>query len=467
MPSINDKFTSSLRELGIFEDISSSDALICGLSGGADSCAMVYLLRSAFPQCKIHALHVNHMIRGEEAERDRLHCQNMCASLGITFVLRKIDIPEIAKRDSLGIEETARRERYRAFDEYRKELTDGGERKVFVCTAHNADDNLETVIFNLIRGCGTHGVSGIAPKRDCILRPMLSLSSAEIRSFMDKSGLEYVVDSTNSDVMYTRNKLRSRVIPILREISPSCEKAAYSASLLVRRDDEFLLAEALRSLGEFANKAHAPVEAVASLSPAVMSRALMILYSNARGEKTDLRSVQVRDCMKLICTEKRGQITLPGGISMYIENGTVSFSETERKDFVPFMKELSFSGSGCKYFSFPEQGFAVALSDPTLPCPEPPMNGESENIYKISIHTSLSFAKIKGTLYLRNRLPGDKIFAGGMNKKVKKLFNALHTPDRDSVPIFCDGDGIVYIPGVCVRDGICGECASVRISYWK
>ena len=119
-----------------------------------------------------------------------------------------------------------------------------GKKDVLFATAHNADDNLETLIFNLIRGSGAHGLSGIAPRRGYIVRPMLSLSSEEIRDFMRSRGESFVTDSTNADTSYTRNKIRTQVIPILRTVSPACERAAYSASLLIRRDDEYLFSEA-------------------------------------------------------------------------------------------------------------------------------------------------------------------------------------------------------------------------------
>ena len=155
----------------------------------------------------------------------------------------------MAEKLSLGLEEAARTARYSAFDEYRKSLLAEGKKDVLFATAHNADDNLETLIFNLIRGSGAHGLSGIAPRRGYIVRPMLSLSSEEIRDFMRSRGESFVTDSTNADTSYTRNKIRTQVIPILRTVSPACERAAYSASLLVRRDDEYLFSEAQKAAG--------------------------------------------------------------------------------------------------------------------------------------------------------------------------------------------------------------------------
>ena len=168
--------------------------------------------------------------------------------------------------------------------------------------------------------------------------------------------------------------------------------------------------------------------------------------------------------MRLIREGKRSEVSLPAGVSMYISDGNIAFAPTEKKETAPFCEKLVFSG-GCDFVDFPEQGFAIALSDPYLPCPISP---PGKNIYKISIHTSINFDKINEAIFIRNRLPGDKIVSGKMTKKVKKLLNAAHAADRDSIPVFCDVDGIFYIPGIAVRDGMKeGSGKSVRISYWK
>ena len=461
MDGIREKFISSADKLGIGDALSGADAIVCALSGGADSCALLLLLKECYANAEIRAFHVNHMIRGEEADRDEEHCRALCGRLGVPFAVKKTDVPAMAEKLSLGLEEAARTARYSAFDEYRNSLLAEGKKDVLFATAHNADDNLETLIFNLIRGSGTHGLSGIAPRRGYIVRPMLPLSSEEIRNFMRSRGESFVTDSTNADTSYTRNKIRTQVIPILRTVSPACERAAYSASLLVRRDDEYLFSEAQKAAG---GRTSAPVSDIAALPDPVLSRAVMLMYSEARGGRTDLRSSQVEECMRLIREGKRSEVSLPAGVSMYISDGNIAFAPTEKKETAPFCEKLVFSG-GCDFFDFPEQGFAIALSDPYLPCPISP---PGKNIYKISIHTSINFDKINEAIFIRNRLPGDKIVSGKMTKKVKKLLNAAHAADRDSIPVFCDADGIFYIPGIAVRDGMKeGSGKSVRISYWK
>ena len=194
MDGIRENFISSAAKLGIGDALSGADAIVCALSGGADSCALLLLLKECYANAEIRAFHVNHMIRGEEADRDEEHCRALCGRLGVPFAAKKTDIPAMAEKLSLGLEEAARTARYSAFDEYRNSLLSEGKKDVLFATAHNADDNLETLIFNLIRGSGAHGLSGIAPRRGYIVRPMLSLSSEEIRDFMRSRGESFVTD---------------------------------------------------------------------------------------------------------------------------------------------------------------------------------------------------------------------------------------------------------------------------------
>ena len=147
--------------------------VIIGLSGGADSSLLLHFFANRSKE--VVCVHVNHMIRGAEADRDEEFCRALCEKYGVTLVVHKIDIPSLADKLGLGIEETARAERYRVFYE---ELDKRGFDAILV--AHNADDNLESIIFNLARGAGINGLSGIKPVNEKVLRPLIYLSKDEI-----------------------------------------------------------------------------------------------------------------------------------------------------------------------------------------------------------------------------------------------------------------------------------------------
>lgn len=462
-----DSFRKNVAELGLDGILSAADVIVVGFSGGADSTALLHLVRGCCANAEVRALHVNHGIRGESADHDEAHCRAVCEKLGIAFVSRRSDVPAYAREMKLGIEEAARKVRYSAFDEYLAELESDG-RNAVIATAHNADDNLETLIFNLIRGSGTRGLSGIAPVRGKYVRPMLCYTSDEIRKFCEENGFGYVTDETNADTKYTRNLIRSEVIPHLREIAPGCAQAALSASKLMRRDDEYLDSLALRAVGEDVTSADAKV--LRGLDDCVLSRALLRMYTNARDGRKDFGAVHLDACVNLIRASEHGELSLPGRIVMKLSGGKVSFERADdKREIHPFERELIRVGediSGAvRYFDFPDAGFCLALSDSRLPEVENPANGE--NIYKISIHTTISFDKIRGSIFVRNRLPGDVIVKGGMTRRVKKLLNSAHVEDRDFLPFFCDAGGIFYIPGIGLRDGMKDGGGDLRISYWR
>ena len=469
MENLADSFRANADRLGLGGALFSADTVAVGFSGGADSGALLYLLCECCPDADIRAVHVNHMIRGESADRDEEHCRRVCEKLGVGFTALRADVPAEAEKLRIGLEEAARQARYRLFDGYLGKLKAEGKRSV-LATAHNADDNLETLIFNLIRGSGTRGLGGIAPRRGDFVRPMLCYTSAQIRDFCREKGIDFVTDETNSDTRYTRNLIRSEIVPRLRALSPSCASSALSASLLLRRDEEYLDSLAIAALGD-SSATSADTALLRGLDDCVLSRAVLTMYTNARGGRKDFGSVHIDACIGLIRRADSGELCLPGRITMKIYNGRAVFLSSDKvnADAAPFSFTLPVSAGeicgGVRYFDFSEAGFCLALSDASLPEPENPRT--TENIYKISIHTTISFDKIIGSITVRSRRPGDTVIAGKMTKKVKKLFCAAHTDDRDSVPIFCDDEGIFYIPGVAVADRARGCPGDIRISYWR
>ena len=180
--------------------------ILVALSGGGDSVCLLSVLKEL--GADICAFHLNHGIRGEEADRDQAFCRDLCNELGITFYTKNADIPAISKECGKGIEETARAVRYQLLNE----IADASESR-YIATAHNGDDNAETVIFNLVRGCSSDGLCGIPAVRGSIIRPLLNSTRAEIDAYLEERQIQYVTDSTNSDESYTRNKIRNDLIP--------------------------------------------------------------------------------------------------------------------------------------------------------------------------------------------------------------------------------------------------------------
>lgn len=262
--------------------------IVVAVSGGADSMCLLHFLCENKSELKINTLtaaHVNHNIRGTEAKRDELFVKSFCDSHDIPFELLDIDIPKLSKEYRLGTEETARRVRYDFFK------TLAQKHNAAVATAHNADDNAETVIYNLSRGTALKGLCGIPPKRDYIVRPLIRCTRHEIEEYCRKSSLQYVTDSTNLTDDYTRNKIRHNVIPVLRQINPSFEQSITRNGEMLRNDESFLSSLAEKELQRASKGGGYDLKKLQSLDISILSRTVIILLERECNIKPDYDTV--------------------------------------------------------------------------------------------------------------------------------------------------------------------------------
>ncbi|MBE6302018.1 MAG: tRNA lysidine(34) synthetase TilS [Parabacteroides distasonis] len=192
--------------------------VLVGVSGGADSIALLTLLVELGYSCI--AAHCNFHLRGEESERDERFTHNYVEKLHVPFLKVDFDTQVYAQENNLSIEMAARELRYRWFEEQRVNM-----QAQAIAVAHHQDDQVETLLMNLVRGSSIRGMRGIRPKNGFIIRPLLSVSRDEIQVWLEKRQIAYVTDSTNLSDLYTRNFFRLRVLPLLQEINPSVKKA--------------------------------------------------------------------------------------------------------------------------------------------------------------------------------------------------------------------------------------------------
>ncbi len=194
--------------------LSLSDLYIVALSGGADSVALLLLLDEM--GYKVHALHCNFHLRGEESDRDERFCEDLCLKKNIPFHRIHFDTLMYAETHKMSVEMAARELRYRYFEQLRKDI--GAEA---ICVAHHQDDTVETVLLNLVRGTGLRGLTGIQPRNGAILRPLLCVTRTEIEAYLATKQQDYVTDSTNLETDFVRNKIRLQVVPLLRQLNPA------------------------------------------------------------------------------------------------------------------------------------------------------------------------------------------------------------------------------------------------------
>ena len=431
-PGVSPALQSALAE---------ADTVVVGLSGGADSVFLLTRLVTLLGAGHVAAAHLNHMIRGAEADRDESFCRTLCERLGVPLFCRREDVPGAAAASGESLETAARRARYAFFEETRKTLLDAGQTNVLVATAHNADDNLETMLFHLLRGSGTHGLSGIPERRDFYVRPLLALSGNTIRETLRGEGTAFVEDSTNGDAAYTRNFLRTRLVPLLREVTPSPEDAALRCAALCREDDECLTALAREALGDGLEKGVAAASDVRLAHPAIGSRMLLLLHHRVRPDGPYLEKCHLDAILEVL---RRGdgpaEVSLPGAVRFRVSGGVCTFLLPENGAPEPFSVTLPLGAS---------------VRTPRHTVFFGPEGNAAQNIYKFAIHTTAKFDTITKQLSVRSYRPGDTYRLGGMTRLVKKMLSEkkLSPEERLSLPLFCLGDTVVWVPGYPPADG--------------
>ncbi len=430
------KFTSPHALAGLPEN----EPILLALSGGADSAALLDLLARHASEhgCALYAAHVDHLIRADEHERDRRFCESLAARYGIGIFTKKADVPRLAAESGDSLETAARRVRYEFFAEIMKE---NGIK--ILATAHNADDNLETLIFNITRGTGLRGVCGIPPTRDfeggIVVRPILGAKKAEIIAYCDKNGLAYVQDSTNSDVSYARNRIRLNVLPELRRINAGASEAAKSLTESLALDYDFISSEAKKLI---APDGSLPLDALRQAHPALCRHAVALAFAEAAD--TALEAVHI-EAIEELCRKAKSfsRVSLPASMCARIENGALRFLPDDKSEKTTENYEISL-----------RMGKNPITRHIILYVTEQ----NDKNIYKSATRIILNSDKIIGELVARPRRAGDKILMNGMHRDLRKLMNEKKLPPelRSALPVISDDEGVLFVPYIGARDGARG-----------
>ena len=419
---------SFLRQHG-FQPPAGSCA-IAAVSGGTDSMCLLDVLHGISREYgwTVCAAHFNHCLRGDEADRDERFVQNYCASAGIPFYSGREDVSRWAAEHRMGVEAAGRELRYRFLEEIREKTG-----AVFIATAHNADDNTETVLMHLLRGTGTAGLCGIQPQFGRVIRPLLFASRSDIEEYNVSRGISWLDDSTNGDDSLLRNRLRHQVIPVLKDINPSFSDACRRLARLASLDEQALSSLAGDAAGPFSGSGRIPVSAVVSLPDAVALRVIRLMSGRAL-------SFDHTDAVLRLCRSGSGALSLPGG-QVRIDGGDLVFGDPQ----APVLSESELVPDLPVFL--PEAGLVVSLS-----------LGVYDGIVNKSFTEYLfKTDEVCGRIVVRPRRPGDRITlrARGCTKSLKKLFNEETVPvwRRGAIPVFSDDVGIlaVYPFGPCLR----------------
>ena len=448
MPNNSLKFT----EPHLLSGYGRGEAILIALSGGADSTALLHRLCEYRKSvgCALVAAHVNHGIRGAEygfeADRDEKFCRELCRELDVELYVERIDVPSLSAASGKSLETEARDQRYAFFARI---MTERGIK--ILATAHNADDDLETQIFNLARGCGIEGLAGIPEIRDfdaadggIVIRPLLGARKSEIIAYCRKNGVDFVTDSTNLEDDCTRNILRHKIIPELEDLFPSIRRASARLHESAAEDSDFILSEAKRFLdGE---NGRLSVQKLTSLHPSLSKRVLMLAF--ARVSNATLETVHLDSLLALLKNQKNGaSISLPDKMQAVVTDGVLDFKTEvrgETQETISYKIPLHFGLNAIE-----NTPFAVEICDGS-------QHGE-QNLQDYTLYASATLMlEDISDIYAQNRSSGEIVLDGGVNKKIKKLMCDKHVPlpDRDTLPIIRCGEEIVYLPLCAVSDSV-------------
>lgn len=410
-----------------------------GFSGGADSVLLLIFLRKlqkelSFP---LKALHVNHMIRENTADRDENFSKEFAEFLGIECEVLRADVPAFAERNKLGTEEAARKIRY---DFFASAVLDNADINA-IATAHNSTDNLETFIFNLMRGSGSRGLSAIAPMRDNVIRPLIYVSKEDVVKLLTDAKIPFVTDETNFSTEYTRNYIRHEILPKLKRLTPHPEDMSNKAISNLRADAEYLDTLATEHYEKASKDGKVKAFILKEFHPAILSRILQIMCREYGSPA--LESVHVKKICELLDKGGDFEVDIPGGASFISKEGVCFISDKAIRDKNIFSEHKLKDG----FNEIPELSVAIAVSDTKN-------EDFSSNVYKKSMQVNLNSAIITGELSVRTKKDGDAYFYGGMTRKLKKLFCDKKIPVsvRERTPVITDDKGIIWVPGFGVRD---------------
>lgn len=397
------------------------------LSGGADSVALLRGTLMLAPEFgfSVVACHFNHMIRGAEADRDERFCIELCEKLGVELLRGRDDVPAYAAKHKASLEEAARVCRYAYF----KRNLDSG-RFDYCATAHNMNDDAETLLMNLIRGSGSYGGASIAEENGYILRPLLKAGREDIESFLAMLRQDFVHDSTNDSQEYTRNYIRKTVMPELSRINPRVVGTLAGFASACREDREYFESETVKYL----------VSDLRNLPKSIKNRVILRKYKEFTGKIAN--GGQLKMIERALDSHARSVVALDGETEAIIDSGRLEFVKSAER--VPEYGEQKLKTGENPLFG---GRISVFIGEK----PENP-----GNIYNLLTNQPLKADNISGELYARQRRTGDRIRVRGVNKSLKKLFTDNKVPAelRDIVPVICDSLGILYVPFTAVDDRV-------------
>ena len=397
---MNKTFIQTIEKYKLLQN---GDKVIVALSGGADSVTLLDMLNSVkeIYNLTIYASHINHGLRGEEADRDENFCKILCKKYNTELFVKKADIKILAKEQKISEELCGRNVRYSYFEELSQNLS------AKIATAHTASDNIETLLFNITRGSSVTGAGAITPKRGNIIRPLIMLTREDIEQYCEQNNLEYVTDSTNLTDDYTRNKIRHQVIPVLKQINPQLELSAFHFSESARETAEYINIQTDKAIENAKCEYGYNCKSLLNNSNAILKNAVSLICKKHSGITPEYKHIE----LILEVLHNNGAVSIGNGYNAVSKQGILRIiGNVENENCNPILLK----------------------GDTTF------------NNYTIKIDNSLSENKI--TLRTRNNTDKFTYFKRNITKPLRKVMNEMKIPSelRDNLILIAEDETVLW-----------------------
>ncbi|MCX7710522.1 MAG: tRNA lysidine(34) synthetase TilS [Clostridia bacterium] len=440
-----------LQAIEKYHLLNKGDKVVVGLSGGPDSVCLLHILHSLVERMniKLYAVHVNHLLRGQESELDEQYAGELCDRLGVKLYIKRINIKEMAEKKSISLEEAGREARYAMFESVAGEV---GADKVAV--AHNKNDQVETLLMRMIRGTGLEGLKGIERRRDNVIRPLLDISRKEIEEYCLVHRLEPRTDSSNLKNIYTRNKIRLDLIPYMNALfETDITEPFFRMANLLKEDHEYIEGNAIIIYNQCIadrsqNSVQLDIPKLVSNQAAIAKRIVRLAIKEVQGDAKGIEYLHIEKILELASRGKTGSILhLPNGLRAMHSYGVLKifYSKDEPAD-ADFETPIIIPGRTCI------ESVRLELSAEVL---------RSEEWKKQKTKDSdpvqfFDFEKLSEGIHIRNRRNGDvfRPFKSNGTKKLKEYFIDCKIPreERGKIPLIARDREIVWIIGYKISD---------------
>ena len=442
-----DKIKAVIKENELLKD---GDRVVVGVSGGADSVCLLLVLKEIMPPECITAVHINHGIRGDEATRDEDFVLKLCKRLEIRLEIRRLDVPLFARDNKISEEEAGRILRYRVFEEIR--LLYKADK---IAVAHNLNDVAETFLMNLSRGSGITGLTGIKLRSGVLIRPLIKTSRAEIEEIVTYLGESFITDSTNNSLIYTRNRIRKRVIPELEEVNERAVSHINDACERLEKIEGYIIKEAAKAYKSYVTKGKDIFigNEILVLDEVIIEEVLHKALSEAAGRARDIGSVHISYLLELFNKQVGRTIDLPYQVRAYRDYKGIRLKgralKPETGESIQVLPELLLHTEDVEGISTvvsDEDNIRLTFED-----------GSIKNLSQNSCIRWFDYDKIAENVMVRFKEEGDFLVISpeGDKKKLKKYFvdSKIPSDKRAGIPLVVSGNDVLWIIGYRTGEG--------------